>query len=128
MPTLERQTVLRYRVGEPERRRVQRLPVKAEFVKQLAMSLARTAVDRVAEQRMSDRGHVDADLVGAAGFEAAFDQRGIAEDVFRFQCVTARLPRPSATIAIFLRLADERARGASIVPSAVFGTPETIAR
>ena len=34
----------------------------------------------------------------------------------RRQWDTARLPRPSLTIAIFLRLADERASGASTVP------------
>ena len=36
--------------------------------------------------------------------------------VIRRQWVMARLPWPSPVTAIFLRLADERARGASIVP------------
>ena len=73
---------------------------------------------------MADRGHVDAHLVGAAGLQPAFDQRRVAAATSsRFQCVTARLPRPPSTIAIFLRSCAERASGASTVPSAAFGTP-----
>src|SRR5256885_16030326 len=39
------------------------------------MCPSRAAVDRIADQRMTDRGHVDADLVGSPRFEPAFDQR-----------------------------------------------------
>ena len=34
------------------------------------------AIDRVAEQGVAGMGHVHADLVGAAGFQPAFDQGG----------------------------------------------------
>ena len=34
------------------------------------------AIGAVADHRMADRRHVDADLVGAAGLQAAFDQGG----------------------------------------------------
>jgi len=37
------------------------------------------ALDRVAEQRMADRGHVHAHLMRAPGFEPALDQRRVAE-------------------------------------------------
>ena len=42
--------------------------------------------------------------------------------------VTARFPLPADTIAIFFRFCGDRASGASTVPSACRGTPETIAR
>src|SRR6185369_781621 len=45
------------------------------------MRLSRTAVDRVAEQGVADRGHVDADLVGTSSLQPAFDQRGVVENV-----------------------------------------------
>ena len=84
------------------------------------MRLSRTAIDRVAEQRMADRRHVDPDLVGPAGFQPAFDQRRVAAAA---RAASSGLPRACrgrpSTIAIFLRLADERASGASTVPSAV---------
>src|SRR5438270_4943194 len=43
------------------------------------MRLSRTAVDGIAEQRMSDRSHVDAHLVSAARFEPTFDERRVLE-------------------------------------------------
>ena len=108
---------------------VQRLTMKTKFLQQLAVRFSGSAVNRVADQRMADRRHVDADLVGSAGFQPAFDQRRITEDIQPFpvshRALAAALP---STIAIFLRLAEERASGASTVPWLAFGTPETIAR
>ena len=45
------------------------------------MRLSGSAIDRVGDQRMPDRSHVDADLMGAAGFEPAFDQRRVFEQI-----------------------------------------------
>ena len=41
-----------------------------------SLGLEAGAVDVVAEQRMADGGKMDPDLVGAAGFQPAFDQGG----------------------------------------------------
>lgn len=38
-------------------------------------------VNRVAEKRVADRGHVHAHLVCPAGLERAFDERGTIEDL-----------------------------------------------
>ena len=45
----------------------------------LISELRRSAVERVADDRVADGGHVDANLVGAAGFDADADQRELAE-------------------------------------------------
>ena len=116
-------------MDEAELGRVQRLAVKIQSFQYLAMRRPGPAVDRVAEQGMADRGHVDPDLVGPPGFEPAFDQGGVAQRPHRFGngSPPACRVRPS-TIAIFLRFADERASGASTVPAGGTGSPATIAR
>ena len=55
----------------PRRQRVQRLPPERDA--------ALLAIRRIADQRMSERGEMHADLVRAAGLEPAGEQRAIAE-------------------------------------------------
>src|SRR5690348_13075553 len=69
---------------EPEFSGMQRLAVKLQFLQQLAVRLSGAAVNRIAEQWMTDRGHVHADLVGSASLEPAFDQRGLAQRLQSF--------------------------------------------
>ena len=64
---------------EAKMRRVQRLTMKSQVFQQVTMILSRPAVNRVADQRMADRSHVDPHLVGPAGFQPAFDQRCILQ-------------------------------------------------
>src|SRR5947199_2912538 len=66
---------------EPKLGGMQRLTVKLQFLQYLAMRLSRTTVNRVAEHRMTDRGHVDPDLVRAARLEPAFDERGVVQEI-----------------------------------------------
>ena len=69
------------------------------------MFLARAAIDRIADQRMADRRHVDAHLVGAPGLEPAFDQRRVAQHVEPLPVGHRALALArGSTIAIFLRL------------------------
>src|SRR5947209_1319873 len=58
---------------------MQRLPLELQFLQYFTVGLSRTAVDRIAEQWMIDRSHVDPDLVRAPSFEPAFDQCGIVK-------------------------------------------------
>src|SRR5437868_14511325 len=68
-------------MGETKLGCVQRLAMKLQFFQYLILRLSRTAVDRIAEQGVADRSHVDADLMGPPGFEPAFDQRSPLEEV-----------------------------------------------
>src|SRR3954453_7618382 len=68
-------------MGELKLGRVQSLSLKLQFLQYLAVRLSGTTVDRVAEQRMTDRGHVHPDLVGPASLQPAFDQRRAIEKV-----------------------------------------------
>src|SRR3982750_1832332 len=68
-------------MGELKLGRVQSLSLKLQFLQYLAVRLSGTTVDRVAEQRMTDRGHVHPDLVGPASLQPAFDQRHDLEEV-----------------------------------------------
>ena len=63
---------------KPKLRGVQRLALEIQIVQATRDALVRPAIDRIAEQRMADRGHMDAHLVGPPGFQPAFDQRGVA--------------------------------------------------
>lgn len=54
---------------------MQRLAVEFQLFQQRTMFLAGPPVDGVADQRMTDLGHMDANLVSPAGLQAAFDQR-----------------------------------------------------
>ena len=49
------------------------------------IALPRPAVERVAEQRMSQLGEVNADLMSAAGFQTAFYQRYVIESFQHFK-------------------------------------------
>ena len=115
-------------MDEAERGGVQRLALKIQSFQYLPMRRPRPAIDRIAEQGMADRGHVDPDLVGASGFEPAFDQSGVAQR--RDNSIVGHRPLAAvpSTTAIFLRFAAERASGASIVPLGGTGRPATIAR
>src|SRR4051812_38891408 len=64
-------------MSEPEFSRVQRLAVKMQFLEELAVTPLRAAIDRIAEQRVTHRRHVDTDLVSASCLEPAFDQSGV---------------------------------------------------
>ena len=110
-------------MDEAELGGVQCLAMKIQPFQQLPMDRLGPAINRVPEQRMADRGHMDAHLVGSSRFEPAFDQGGIRQrlddSIARHRPLAARL----LTTAIFLRFAEERASGASIVPPAGSGGP-----
>ena len=84
------------------------------------------AVKRVAEQRVPDVRHVDADLMRAAGLEPAADVRVAAIARDDPQCVTA-LREPFGVTAIFLRSVGCRPMGALTVPESSRMPPRTTA-
>ena len=53
---------------------MQRLSFEIQTVKYLAVFRSGVTIDRIAEQRMTDRRHMDADLMSSPGLESAFDQ------------------------------------------------------
>ena len=61
-------------MGETEFCRMQRLPMKLQFLQYLGVRLSSTTVNWVPKQRMTDRSHMDADLVSPPGLEPAFNQ------------------------------------------------------
>ena len=71
-------------------------------------------VEGIAEQRMADVSHVDADLVGAAGFEIEFE---VGENGAVREWVTERSPEAKSTVR-WMREPLRRAIGASMVPDA----------
>ena len=71
---------------------------------------------------------MDSDLVGAPGLEPALDQRGVTQGFEPGPVGDRALAAPGETIAIFLRLVEERASGASTLPFGKRGMPLTIAR
>ena len=104
----------------PSARRVQRLAVEIQFLEQRSMRPWRSAHRpdrRATDGRSTPCGRAPG---GSARFPVCIRPvRRPLSGVMRRQCVTACLPCPSpVTIAIFLRLPDERARGASTVPLA----------
>src|SRR3546814_10856636 len=54
---------------------MERLPPETEPIQQFAWPGATARIERVAEQRMADGRHMDADLMGAAGLQPTFDHR-----------------------------------------------------
>jgi hypothetical protein len=70
----EGQVFFRYRMYEAELGCVQGLTFEVQLIEYVSVSDFTSPVDRVAEQRMADGGHVDADLVGSAGLKAALHQ------------------------------------------------------
>ena len=60
-------------------RRMERLAPEIEPREELPMRLFRPPIDRIAEQRMADMRHMDANLVRTAGFEPAFDERRLVQ-------------------------------------------------
>lgn len=74
-------------------------------------------VEGIAEQRMADVSHVDADLVGAAGFEVEFEvgENGAVREgaVMGYR----RSPEAKSTVR-WMREPSRRAIGASMVPDA----------
>ena len=67
-PAFERQSVTIYRMDEPEIRGVQGLTAETKRFKQRLLTRPVSTVDRVAEQGVPDRGHVDAHLMRATRF------------------------------------------------------------
>src|SRR5690349_3048095 len=78
---------------------VQGLPMKTKLFQQVTMRLSGAAVNRVADERMADRRHVDPDLVRPACFQAAFDQCRILEK---------GQPPPMSDGPLALSFADDR--------------------
>ena len=66
-------------MDEAERGGMQRLAVKIEAFQYLPVRRAGAAIDRIAEQRMADRSHMDPHLVGPSRFEPAFDKRRLPQ-------------------------------------------------
>ena len=66
-------------MNKPQKSGVERLPCKAELPQQSLMTIPWPTINRVADDRMSDGGHMDANLVGPSGFQTAFDQGRAAE-------------------------------------------------
>ena len=87
------------------------------------MGLAAAPIDRIAKKWMTDRCHVDPDLVGSARFERTFDQPGV------FECFQPLPVRDRALAATAFDNGDLLAVGgrASTVPALTLGTPATIA-
>src|SRR5579859_7143881 len=61
--------------------RVQRLPVKLQFLQYAGMRLSSTTIDRITNQGMTGRGHVNPDLVGPSRFEPALHERRISQNI-----------------------------------------------
>jgi hypothetical protein len=85
---------------------------------------------------MADMRHVDADLMGAAGFQVAFDQRGerrrvrLLVEAFEHLVVGDRLVgrlRAGALDGAARAVAGARPSGASTVPVSERGRPQTMA-
>src|SRR3954464_11216763 len=72
----KRQSVAFHGVNEPQMRGMQGLALETQRCQHAAVRWTGAAIDRIAEQRMADRGHVDADLVGPSSLQAALDQGG----------------------------------------------------
>src|SRR3546814_6527608 len=63
--------------------RVQCLTGEVPGLEQVRQRLSGAAIDRVADERVADMRHMDAHLMGTAGFEAAFDERGAVQRLDR---------------------------------------------
>ena len=101
----------------PSSRRVQRLAAETQPFEQRSRGLSCSSIDRIADQRMADRRHVDAHLMRAPGFQPAFDQRRAVAAAdhppVRHRALAAR----RSTIAIFLRLVARPRERRSTVPA-----------
>src|SRR3546814_10089473 len=65
-------------VNEPQVRRVQCLPAETQGFQNRSVGRFCSAINGITQQGVPDRRHMDANLVGAPGFEPAFDQRRLA--------------------------------------------------
>src|SRR3546814_8431341 len=63
--------------------RVQCLTGEVPGLEQVRQRLSGAAIDRVADERVADMRHMDAHLMGTAGFEAAFDEHGAVQRLDR---------------------------------------------
>ena len=99
----------------------------AEFARSGDSTAGARAINRVADQRVAEMRQMHADLVGAAGREAAFDQRRLAVERALDPVAGHRrlAPLDSPTTAIFLRLAGLRPMLPAISPAGGCGTPQT---
>ena len=115
----------RERVLESERLGMKGLAMKLRLGSRAILG----TIDRVADDRMADIGHVDADLMGPAGLEPAGDERRDGAEPFEYAIVRDRvLPFPGG-----VRLLDggrrDRSRGRrSTVPDWSRTEPSTTAR
>ncbi len=76
---MEIQGVSADRMIETEYRGVERLSVEIHRAQHLTLFLLHAAVNRIAEQWMANARHMHADLVRAARFQLAFDERCVAQ-------------------------------------------------
>ncbi len=81
-------------MNEAERRGVQRLAVKIQSFQYLAMAWASAPVNRIPDQRVPDRGHVNPDLMGPSGLQPALDPGRITAD--RQPCPVGHRPLAAA--------------------------------
>src|SRR5260221_1599036 len=99
-------------MGEAKLGRMQCLTMKLRFLQYFTVVLSRTAVDWIAEQRVTDRSHVDPDLMGPPSFEPAFDQRRIIEDIepppVSYRAFAARAFDDRDLLAVGRRAGDRR--------------------
>ena len=89
----------------------------------------RAAIFAVADDRMADRRHVDAQLVGAAGERLQLDPGGAVAGALDHAVAGARgLPFSSSTCIFSPPVPGCLAIGRSIMPSSIEGTPTTSAQ
>src|SRR3546814_12244564 len=67
------------RMNKAQMGRVQCLPREIPRFQHVRQRFSGAAIDRIADEWMADMRHVDADLMGAPGFEPAFDQGRIIQ-------------------------------------------------
>src|SRR6476659_1767725 len=104
-------------MGEPKFSRMQRLTMKLQLLQNLAVRLAGTPVDRIADQRMADGGHVDPYLVGPPGFEPALDEcrvlQGFKPPPVRHCALAAMALHDRNLLAVRRRASERRINAAS---------------
>ena len=107
---------------------VQRLSVEAEFFQYLAVGFSRASIDGITDEWMAERCHVHTDLVGATGFQPAFDQGGISKSAQPFPMGDRAFAAAILDDRDLLAVGRRAGKRCINLASLAFGTPETIAR
>ena len=120
-----------------QRLAVERLDDPAGLIRQkIGLGPEAGAVDGIAQQRMADVCHVDADLVRAAGFQVAFDEGGKRARIRAFMEALEHFVMGDRLVGALVfgaldgaagAIAGGTAERASIVPESERGRPQTIA-